>query len=179
MVNRNIIKFLSSLLLGIGLFSTCITVNASPYGWKKIADKWTYCNDFTYSIGWQYIDANWYWFNGDGIMLTGWIYEDTNWYYLYENGTMAYDTWIGPYYLNSKGSWIPNLKLTTAPDVIGLDKNIAKKKLEDANLNVFFTEKETSNALENDMVLYQSLKNSEIEPGTSITITVGKYIYNY
>lgn len=176
-MNRNIMRPLSSLLIGIALLSNCIAVNASTNGWNKNGDTWRYYNNFTYSTGWQYINYNWYWFDNDGIMLTGWISESANWYYLYGDGTMAYNTWIGPYYLNSKGAWIPSLQLTSAPDVIGLDKDVAKKKLEDAHLNVSIIEKETLNVLENDKVLDQSLTDSKIELGTNITIAIGKCIY--
>lgn len=57
--------------------------------------------------GWNYIGLNWYYGNDDGTRKTGWLYNGGNWYYFYyDDGTMAHDTWIGNYYVNSNGVWI-------------------------------------------------------------------------
>lgn len=63
--------------------------------------------------GWQKINGSWYYFNTssddglEGMMNKGWKYIGGNWYYFYDDdGTMAHDTWIGNYYVNSSGAWI-------------------------------------------------------------------------
>ncbi len=63
--------------------------------------------------GWQKINGSWYYFNRDssegitGMMNKGWNNIDGTWYYFYyDDGTMAHDTWIGNYYVNSSGAWV-------------------------------------------------------------------------
>lgn len=63
--------------------------------------------------GWQKINGSWYYFNRDssegimGMMKKGWNNIDGSWYYFYyDDGTMAHDTWIGQYYVNSSGVWV-------------------------------------------------------------------------
>ncbi|OPJ65547.1 Stk1 family PASTA domain-containing Ser/Thr kinase [Clostridium chromiireducens] len=73
----------------------------------------------------------------------------------------------------SKG---PEIKLTTVPSVKGLDSDAAKGKLEDAKLKVAIVTQETQNESENGIVLAQSIEGSKVEQGTSVTITIGKYV---
>ncbi|MBW6411605.1 leucine-rich repeat protein [Clostridium weizhouense] len=63
--------------------------------------------------GWQKNNGSWYYFNTSssegivGMMKKGWQNIDGIWYYFYsEDGTMAHDTWINGWYLNSSGAWI-------------------------------------------------------------------------
>lgn len=64
--------------------------------------------------GWQKINGYWYYFNKvsdsygyEGMMAkSGWRYIGGVWYYFYSDGTMAHDTWIGSYYVNSNGAWV-------------------------------------------------------------------------
>lgn len=40
-------------------------------------------------------------------MKKGWQKIDGIWYYFYGgDGTMAHDTWINGYYVNSNGAWV-------------------------------------------------------------------------
>lgn len=62
--------------------------------------------------GWQKINGYWHYFNKSasegivGIMKKGWQKIDGKWYYFYyDNGRMAYNTWIDGYYVNSSGAW--------------------------------------------------------------------------
>lgn len=73
----------------------------------------------------------------------------------------------------SKG---PEIKLTTVPNVIGLDTEVAKSRLIDAKLKVNVEEKPTEIEGENAKVLSQSIEGSKVEQGTPITIVVGKYV---
>ena len=38
-------------------------------------------------------------------MLTGWNQIGDKWYYMYSSGAMAFNTWIGSYYVNGSGVW--------------------------------------------------------------------------
>ena len=38
-------------------------------------------------------------------MLTGWNQIGGKWYYMYSSGAMAFNTWIGSYYVNGSGVW--------------------------------------------------------------------------
>ncbi|MCI9602242.1 MAG: N-acetylmuramoyl-L-alanine amidase family protein, partial [Lachnospiraceae bacterium] len=58
--------------------------------------------------GWQFINNKWYYLTpGNGSMKTGWQKINIKYYYLYSSGAMAADTWIGEYYVNRSGIWIP------------------------------------------------------------------------
>ncbi len=62
--------------------------------------------------GWKYIDGKWFYFNPNsdgykGLMKRAcWAYIDGYWYYFYYDGTMAYNTYIDGYYVNSNGAWV-------------------------------------------------------------------------
>ena len=73
----------------------------------------------------------------------------------------------------SKG---PEIKLTTVPNVISLDTEVAKSRLGDAKLKVTVEEKVTQTESENGKVLSQSSEGAKVEQGTPITIVVGKYV---
>lgn len=83
-IKKNIIKLLSSLVIGIGLFSNSISAYAYNAGWNvynKLSDRtvWGYMySDGTWATGWQYIDGKWYYFSADGIGYSGTAYRDAN-----------------------------------------------------------------------------------------------------
>lgn len=62
--------------------------------------------------GWQYIGGHWFYFNPDsdgykGLMKRAcWANIGGNWYYFYYDGTMAHNTYINGYYVNSNGAWV-------------------------------------------------------------------------
>ena len=66
-------------------------------------------------IGWSYIDGKWYYFTDDesenmkyyGQMQIGWQLIDGYWYCFYDDGAMASNTWIGDYFVDENGRWIP------------------------------------------------------------------------
>lgn len=41
--------------------------------------------------------------DSNGVMQTGWINDGNNWYYLNSDGSMAYNTYVGGYYLDWNG----------------------------------------------------------------------------
>jgi len=75
----------------IMLIFVLITI-ASPIGvnaaWKQNSQGWWYTKESSYSIGWDKIDGNWYYFDDNGIMETGWINDNSTYYYLNDNGSL-------------------------------------------------------------------------------------------
>ena len=70
-----------------------------------------YNGDGSFASGWKKIGGSWYYFDpATGLMVTNkWIGSDKGgWYFLQNNGTMAVSTWVGDYYVNKNGKWIPN-----------------------------------------------------------------------
>ena len=54
-------------------------------------------------------------------MATGWLNLGGTWYYLTGSGAMAANTWIGSYYVNGSGAWVPGH--TTGTTTGGGSKN--------------------------------------------------------
>lgn len=85
------------------------------YGWSKYKGQWYYLDpnyggQMAYN-GWLQIDGKWYCFAPSGFMYANtWIRFKSGgkyyYYYLQSDGSMAQDTWVGEFYVNSKGEWI-------------------------------------------------------------------------
>ena len=112
------------------------STTSSSYGWAKTGENyWTYHNpDGSLVYGWAQYKGQWYYLDpnyGGQMAYNGWLQIDGKWYcfapsgYMYSNtwirfkyggkyyyyylqsdGSMAHDTWIGEFYVNSKGEWI-------------------------------------------------------------------------
>lgn len=70
-----------------------------------------YNGDGSFATGWKKIGGYWYYFDpATGVKVTNkWIGSDKGgWYFLQNNGTMAVSTWVGDYYVNKNGKWVPN-----------------------------------------------------------------------
>lgn len=101
------------------------TTSGLKSGWLKISGKWYYLDpedykaykeewlDDTYyflsnnamATGWQLIGDDWYYFNSAGAKVVNkWV---DGVYYLKEDGKMAVDEWIGDYYVDASGKWVP------------------------------------------------------------------------
>ena len=109
-------------------------------GWQKIDDQWYYFDeDGKMQTGWIKDKGNWYYLNDNGTMATGrkdidgnryyfystgemasgcWIQYGDSWNYYYgaENGSMAYDTTIDGYYVNTDGEWEPSKDNSNTPE---------------------------------------------------------------
>ena len=106
---------------------------AMATGWMKVGNTWYYMNpsngamqtgwldlngtkyylksDGAMATAWVKIGNTWYYMNpSSGLMQTGWLKLRSTWYYLKSDGTMAADTWIGDYYVNADGAWVPGQK---------------------------------------------------------------------
>lgn len=76
-------------------------------GWKEDGPNWYYGNnDGILQKGWREIGGKWYYFGEHGVMQRGWIQDKGKWYYLYYDGSRAFDTTIGGYYVNNNGEYI-------------------------------------------------------------------------
>ena len=103
---------------------------AMATGWLKVGNTWYYMNpsngamqtdwldlngtkyylksDGAMATTWVKIGYTWYYMNpSSGAMQTGWLKLGSTWYYLNADGTMAADTWVGDYYVNADGVWVP------------------------------------------------------------------------
>ena len=77
-------------------------------GWLKLENTWYYLSIYgDMQTGWKNIGGAWYYLDGSGAMHTGWIRLGETWYYLTASGAMAANTWIGSYYVDENGEWIP------------------------------------------------------------------------
>lgn len=131
MERRNLLK---KGIIGTVALSTLLclanpnTVNAAT--WKKNQVGWWYQEDngSWAANTWRKVNGSWYWFDQNGYMATGWRLIGGKWYYLqssgamleqgwhwigdkcyymYDSGAMAANTWIGNYYVDGSGKWVP------------------------------------------------------------------------
>ena len=78
-------------------------------GWLKDEGKWYYLNDNgSMKTGWLKDGETWYYLNTNGSMKTGWIQLGADWFYLNDSGAMATDTYIGIWYVDENGYYIPS-----------------------------------------------------------------------
>lgn len=82
---------------------------ASKDEWILSGSRWWYRHaDDSYTVsGWELINDSWYYFDEAGWMVTGWQWVGDKCYYLTSSGAMAADTWIGDYYVDASGAWVP------------------------------------------------------------------------
>mgnify|MGYP000447300387 CR=1 FL=1 len=78
-------------------------------GWERIGNTQYYFDGSGWMItGWKYSEGIWYYMNDSGAMISNcWYWIGTNCYYFNENGEMAADAWIGDWYVDGNGAWIP------------------------------------------------------------------------
>ena len=78
-------------------------------GWLKDGDSWYYLNtNGSMKTGWLKDKETWYYLNTNGSMKTGWIQLGADWFYLNDSGAMAADTYIGIWYVDENGYYIPS-----------------------------------------------------------------------
>ena len=80
------------------------TGNKGDFWGKTAAGKWMLFEQGVPVSGWKMVRGKWYYMDMDGVMQTGWINDGETWYYLNSGGDMAYDTYVGGYYLDSSGA---------------------------------------------------------------------------
>ena len=107
---------------------------AMQVGWLNLGGTWYYLNGGgVMQTGWLNLNGTWYYLNPNGAMQTGWLKLDGIWYYFNtsgarisncwywignqcyyfdKDGKMASDTWVGEYYVNASGAWVPGKEKT-------------------------------------------------------------------
>lgn len=60
--------------------------------------------------GWNSQDGKWYYYINGVMQKNAWIKYNNQYYYMGEDGAMLTDTWIGNYYVDSKGVWLTNYR---------------------------------------------------------------------
>lgn len=96
-------------------------------GWLNLNGLWYYLNpaqgdqEGQMKTGWIFDQAYGRWFylnpaqgSQEGLMLTGWRQINNVWYYLNPaadgtGGAMLADQWVGDYYVNADGAWVPGM----------------------------------------------------------------------
>lgn len=99
-------KLLAVTLAAVSL-STLHVLNADA-AWVKDSNGWWNTEGNSWSIGWRFIENEWYYFDSQGYMKTGWILDGGKWYYLNADGAMAKNTTIDGYKIGADGAWIEN-----------------------------------------------------------------------
>ncbi|MEY8437854.1 C69 family dipeptidase [Atopobiaceae bacterium 24-176] len=89
-------------------------------GWLQKDGQWywlrkagsAYGPEGSMGSGWLQTGGKWYWlrkagspWGPEGSMGTGWLQTGGKWYYLNGDGSMAADTWVGPYHVDGSGAW--------------------------------------------------------------------------
>jgi len=73
--------------------------------WGETSEgKWILLEQGVPVSGWKMVRGKWYYMDADGVMQTGWINDNESWYYLNSGGDMAYNTYVGGYYLDWSGA---------------------------------------------------------------------------
>lgn len=101
-------KSLNRIIIGTLLLGTIFILNPSVANaaWKENNVGWWYTEGNSWSTGWKNIDGTWYYFNPNGYMKTGWSSINGDYYYFYDDGSMAHDSIINGFTLDSDGKWI-------------------------------------------------------------------------
>ncbi len=76
-------------------------------GWQEDINgkKYYFGIDGILKTGWFEENGKWYYGQTNGVLQTSWLKDGQDWYYFKEDGSMATDTWIGDYYVNTSGIW--------------------------------------------------------------------------
>lgn len=91
--------------IGNAIVSTTPSTGIKGDFWGKTADgKWVLIQQGVPVSGWKMVRGKWYYMDPDGVMQTGWVNDGNTWYYLNSDGSMAYNTWVGGYYLDWSGA---------------------------------------------------------------------------
>ncbi len=79
---------------------------ASSYTWVPSGNDWflRLPNGAYAANSWQFLNGDWFYFDGTGRMVTGWFFDGTNWFYLNPSGTGTYGAMATGWVLDG-GRW--------------------------------------------------------------------------
>ncbi|CUU51200.1 DUF4362 domain-containing protein [Clostridium beijerinckii] len=170
MKKLNLFQIVASLLTLVSAL-TLNSIGASAQ-WKQDSKGWWNTEGSSWSIGWRYIDGEWYYFDNNGYMKTGWILDGGKWYHLNDSGEMSKNTTIDGYLVDSNGVWIqPKQNSYKELDKLPYEYNtdIAQKngdvvKIHNQGINVDFNIEKLDEFIE-------SYKNKKAYLGDMVRIT--------
>ncbi len=77
-------------------------------GWQQIGNAWYYFRSSgAMATGWLKDGKAWYYFDASGTMAVGWRHIGGTWYYFKSSGAMAANEYVGSYWVDASGAWIP------------------------------------------------------------------------
>ena len=78
-------------------------------GWREVnGARYLLGNDGSMLTGWQEVSGRRYYLTESGKLApSGWMRLEDTWYYVQADGSIATDCWIGSYYVDKTGKWIP------------------------------------------------------------------------
>lgn len=82
---------------------------AAATGWREVnGARYLLGNDGSMLTGWQEDSGKRYYLTESGRLApSGWMQLKDDWYYVQADRTIATDSWIGSYYVDKTGKWIP------------------------------------------------------------------------
>ncbi len=131
-------RTLSLLLVLLIILSSVSTVSRAASGtWKKNKKGWWWYEyadgsyaeseyidgywidsdgwyDSAWNGSWKSNDTGWWFQSGAWYPVSDWLKVDGLWYYFKEDGYMAHSEWIGDYYVNEDGAWVPGMQRNQA-----------------------------------------------------------------
>lgn len=116
MKNGFVKKLITSVIVSITLL-TILPISASAEWRQNSNGNWSYYDNGNLAKNTWFYDKSLrrsYHLDDNGIMQTGWIQNNGNWYYLNSDGSLAKDTTINGYKVDSDGVWVQkNINTTT------------------------------------------------------------------
>ena len=76
-------------------------------GWQGNKTSFRFDNG-DWAQGWVFLDGHWFYFGEDHEKLIGWHTIGDKRYFFDWDGYLAMDTWVGDYYVDASGAWIPD-----------------------------------------------------------------------
>ena len=78
-------------------------------GWREVnGARYLLGNDGSMLTGWQEVSGKRYYLTESGRLApSGWMRLEDTWYYVKADRSIATDCWIGSYYVDKTGEWIP------------------------------------------------------------------------
>ena len=78
-------------------------------GWREVnGARYLLGNDGSMLTGWQEVSGKRYYLTESGRLApSGWMQLKDDWYYIQADRSIATDCWIGAYYVDKTGKWIP------------------------------------------------------------------------